>query len=177
MHANLALGVCLGWWVQHHNRHHNHPNHLELDPDILRRVAVFAPEQAEQRSGLARFLARNQRYLFFPLLGLEAVVLRLAGLIALHRRAIRRPWLEGGLLLAHVTLYLGAVLMLLPLPAAALFLAVHQGLLGYLLGLGFAVNHKGCPPAPAGSGAGWSGRCSPPGRCRPDCWATSSTAG
>lgn len=153
VHANLALGVCFGWWVQHHNRHHNHPNHLDLDPDILRRVAVFAPEQAGQRSGLAHFLARNQRHLFFPLLGLEAVVLRIAGLIALRRRAIRRPWLEGGLLLTHVTLYLGAVLVLLPLPAAALFLAVHQGLLGYLLGLGFAVNHKGLPTRTGGE---WS---------------------
>ncbi|MFI1937053.1 fatty acid desaturase family protein [Streptomyces purpureus] len=145
LHGNLLLGVSFGWWVQHHTRHHNHPNHLELDPDILRRVAVFAPEQAEQRTGFARFLARNQRHLFFPLLGLEAVVLRIAGLIALHRRAIRHPLLEGGLLAAHALLYLTAVFTLLPVADALLFLAVHQVLLGYLLGLGFAVNHKGLP--------------------------------
>jgi fatty acid desaturase len=145
VHGNLMLGVCFGWWVQHHNRHHNHPNHLELDPDILRRVAVFAPEQAQDRQGFARFLAANQRYLFFPLLGLEAVVLRIAGVIALCRRAVRRPWLEGGLLVLHAVLFFGALFLLLPWPSALLFLAVHQVLLGYLLGLAFAVNHKGLP--------------------------------
>ncbi|MER7001067.1 acyl-CoA desaturase [Streptomyces sp. NPDC000410] len=145
IHGNLMLGVCFGWWVQHHNRHHNHPNHLELDPDILRRVAVFAPEQAQDRKGFARFLAANQRYLFFPLLGLEAVVLRIAGIIALRRRAIRRPLLEGGLMALHAVLFFGAVFLILPWPTALLFLAVHQGLLGYLLGLGFAINHKGLP--------------------------------
>ncbi len=139
------LGVCFGWWVQHHNRHHNHPNHLELDPDILRRVAVFAPEQAQDREGFAATLAANQRYLFFPLLGLEALVLRIAGVIALRRRALGEPLLEGGLMVLHAVLFFGALFVLLPWPSVLLFLAVHQVLLGYLLGLGFAVNHKGLP--------------------------------
>ncbi|KUL25758.1 fatty acid desaturase family protein [Streptomyces regalis] len=145
IHGNLMLGVCFGWWEQHHNRHHNHPNHLELDPDILRRVAIFAPEQAQDRKGFARFLAANQRYLFFPLLGLEAVVLRIAGVIALRRRAVRQPLLEGGLMALHAVMFFGALFLLLPWSSALLFLAVHQVLLGYLLGLAFAVNHKGLP--------------------------------
>ncbi|MFF0970370.1 fatty acid desaturase family protein [Streptomyces sp. NPDC003703] len=153
IHGNLMLGVCFGWWVQHHNRHHNHPNHLELDPDILRRVAIFAPEQAQQRTGFARFLAANQRYLFFPLLGLESVVLRIAGVIALRRRAVRRPWLEGGLMALHAVLFFGALFWLLPWQGALLFIAVHQVLLGYLLGLAFAVNHKGLPTRTGGE---WS---------------------
>ncbi|MBG0854184.1 acyl-CoA desaturase [Streptomyces spinoverrucosus] len=153
IHGNLMLGVCFGWWVQHHNRHHNHPNHLELDPDIRRRAAVFAPEQARERTGLARFLATHQRHLFFPLLGLEAVVLRIAGVIALRRRAVRRPWLEGGLMAAHAAMFFGALIWLLPWTGVLLFLAVHQGLLGYLLGLGFAINHKGLPTR---TGAEWT---------------------
>lgn len=153
IHGNLMLGVCFGWWVQHHNRHHNHPNHLELDPDILRRTAIFAPEQARDRKGLARFVAAHQRHLFFPLLGLEGVVLRVAGVIALRRRAVRRPWLEGGLMALHAVLFFGALLVLLPWPSVLLFLAVHQGVLGYLLGLAFAVNHKGLPTRVGGE---WS---------------------
>ncbi|MFG2126839.1 fatty acid desaturase family protein [Streptomyces sp. NPDC048751] len=153
IHGNLMLGVCFGWWVQHHNRHHNHPNHLELDPDILRRTAIFAPEQARDRKGLARFVAAHQRHLFFPLLGLEGVVLRVAGVIALRRRAVRRPWLEGGLMALHAVLFFGALFVLLPWPSVLLFLAVHQGVLGYLLGLAFAVNHKGLPTRVGGE---WS---------------------
>jgi fatty acid desaturase len=53
----------------------------------------------------------------------------------------------------HGVLFFGALFWLLPWPGVLLFLAVHQGLLGYLLGLAFAVNHKGLPTRTGGE---WS---------------------
>ena len=32
LHGNVLIGVSNGWWVNHHNRHHSNPNHLDLRP-------------------------------------------------------------------------------------------------------------------------------------------------
>ena len=32
--GNLVIGWSLSWWVDKHNRHHAHPNELDVDPDI-----------------------------------------------------------------------------------------------------------------------------------------------
>ncbi|MCU1617045.1 MAG: fatty acid desaturase [Frankiales bacterium] len=34
VHCNLVVGLSMGWWLDKHNRHHAHPNHTELDPDV-----------------------------------------------------------------------------------------------------------------------------------------------
>jgi fatty acid desaturase len=44
LHGNLLTGVSFGWWVGHHTKHHNYPNNLSLDPDIIRRQVIFDPE-------------------------------------------------------------------------------------------------------------------------------------
>jgi fatty acid desaturase len=32
--GNLGIGMSYGWWMDKHTRHHNHPNHDDLDPDV-----------------------------------------------------------------------------------------------------------------------------------------------
>jgi hypothetical protein len=32
--ANLLIGLSYSWWIDKHNRHHAHPNHVDHDPDI-----------------------------------------------------------------------------------------------------------------------------------------------
>jgi fatty acid desaturase len=32
--ANLTVGMSYGWWMDKHTRHHNNPNHDDLDPDV-----------------------------------------------------------------------------------------------------------------------------------------------
>ncbi|MGW1213921.1 fatty acid desaturase family protein [Streptomyces sp. NPDC002499] len=145
LHGNLALGFSYGWWMSHHTKHHNHPNHLDLDPDILRRVVAFSPRQADGVSRLRTFVIDRQAALFFPLLGLESVGLRVGSVIAIRRGVPRRPRLELALLAVHAVAYLAVVfLTLAPLTAVA-FVAVHQGLFGFYLGCVFAPNHKGMP--------------------------------
>jgi fatty acid desaturase len=143
VHGNLAIGLSYGWWVDKHNRHHAHPNQEGKDPDIRVRAVAFTGEQARARHGLTRFIARHQRYLFFPLLLLEGVQLHVASVGALVGRGLRHRSWEILLLGLHVTGYLTVVLLVLPPVKAVVFIAVQQALFGLYLGCAFAPNHKG----------------------------------
>jgi len=143
LHGNLAIGLSYGWWVDKHNRHHAHPNQEDKDPDIDIGALAFTHGQARAKRGPARFIARHQRYLFFPLLLLEAVQLHVASFRAVGQPAMRNRRWEALMLGLHVVGYLGAVLLVLPPGKAIAFVAVQQALFGLYLGCSFAPNHKG----------------------------------
>jgi fatty acid desaturase len=146
LHGNLAIGLSYGWWVDKHNRHHAHPNTEGKDPDIGIGALAFTAQQADAKRGLVtRFIARHQRYLFFPLLLLEAVQLHVASVQALARRGLRHRTWEALLLGIHAAGYLAALLLVLSPLKAAVFLVVQQALFGLYLGSSFAPNHKGMP--------------------------------
>jgi fatty acid desaturase len=143
--ANLGVGMSYGWWMDKHTRHHNNPNHDDLDPDVAPEVLIWATESALGRRGLKGFITRHQAALFFPLLTLLAVDLKVSSVKALFNGTVRRPGLESGLLILHAAGYLSAPLVVLsPLQVIA-FLLVHQALFGVYLGMTFAPNHKGMP--------------------------------
>jgi len=143
--ANIAVGMSYGWWMDKHTRHHNHPNDTELDPDVAPEVLVWSREQAASRRGIAAFVTRWQAWLFFPLLTLLAVDLRVSSVKALIRGDVKQRGLEWVLLAFHLVAYLSVLLIVLsPLQALA-FLVVHQALFGVYLGMTFAPNHKGMP--------------------------------
>jgi fatty acid desaturase len=144
-HGNLAIGLSYGWWVDKHNRHHVHPNQEGKDPDIAIRALAFSVEQSTRKRGIARFVARRQRLLLFPLLMFEAVQLHTASVRALLRRGLRHRSWEGLLLLVHIVGYLTIVFLVVSPIKAIAFIAVQQALFGLYLGLSFAPNHKGMP--------------------------------
>jgi fatty acid desaturase len=143
--ANLLIGLSYSWWIDKHNRHHANPNHVDRDPDISAGGVVFTEAQARaRRNSIGRWLARHQAALFFPMLLLEGVALRIASIKALLARpADRTLRLESVLLGAHILGYLAAVFLVLPLGQAVAFIAVQQGLFGVYLGCSFAPAHKG----------------------------------
>ena len=145
--ANLLIGLSYSWWIEKHNRHHANPNHVGRDPDIVAGGVVFTRAQARaRRSSLGRWVARHQAALFFPMLLLEGVALRIASIRALYARPVdstRR--VESVLLGVHIVGYLVAVFLVLPPAQAAAFIAVQQGLFGVYLGCSFAPAHKGMP--------------------------------
>ncbi|MCF6526504.1 acyl-CoA desaturase [Streptomyces sp. JJ36] len=143
--GNLGIGMSYGWWMHKHTRHHANPNHEELDPDVAPDILLWSRDQARAARGLPRFLGRHQAVLFFPLLTLEGFNLHLSGIRALRAPWLKRPVLEGTLLLAHLAGYLAALFTVLPAGAALLFLCVHQAVFGVYLGCLFAPNHKGMP--------------------------------
>jgi fatty acid desaturase len=139
--GNLGIGMSYGYWMVKHARHHANPNHDDLDPDVGPGVLVWSREAARGRG----FLTRHQAWFWIPLLTLLGISLKKDSVAALLDGTVKRRRLEGGLLVAHAVLYLGAVLTVLnPLQAVA-FVVVHQALFGVYLGLTFAPNHKGMP--------------------------------
>jgi fatty acid desaturase len=121
-----------------------------MDPDIKVGALAFTAEQAAAKRGLVRFIAGHQRYLFFPLLSLEAVQLHLSSARALAGRGLRNRSWEAVLLGMHIVGYLAAVLLVLSPAKAVVFIVVQQGLFGVYLGCSFAPNHKGMPVLAAG---------------------------
>ncbi|MFD0576229.1 fatty acid desaturase family protein [Dactylosporangium darangshiense] len=143
--AGTLVGMSYGWWMDKHTRHHNNPNHDDLDPDVAPEVLIWAAESAVGRRGLAGFITRHQAGLFFPLLTLLAIDLKVSSVKALRNGTVKRRGLEGALLALHAVAYLAALLIVLsPLQALA-FALVHQALFGVYLGMTFAPNHKGMP--------------------------------
>jgi len=144
--GNLGVGMSYGWWMDKHTRHHNNPNHDDLDPDVAPEVLIWATESAWGRRGLKGFITRHQAGLFFPLLTLLGLDLKISSVKALMRNeAIKNRRLEAGLLVVHAICYLTALIVVLsPLQALAFFV-VHQALFGVYLGMTFAPNHKGMP--------------------------------
>ena len=141
--GTLLIGMSFSWWVGKHNRHHSHPNQVDADPDIGAGVLVWTPEQAAARRGLGKVLARQQGFLFFPLLLLEALNLQVSSVRAVLGGAGRRRRTEAVLLATHFAAGLTLVLLVLSPLRAVLFLLVQQGLFGLYLGCAFAPNHKG----------------------------------
>ena len=146
VHGNLAVGLSFGWWLDKHNRHHAHPNHAELDPDVEPAgPLVFLAGQDAGRRGLAAWATRHQAFLFFPVLLLEGLNLHVASIQALRERPLGARWVEGSLLAVHLTAFVAAPFLVLTFWQALAFLAIHQAVFGFYMGCSFAPNHKGMP--------------------------------
>ncbi|KUL50140.1 MULTISPECIES: fatty acid desaturase family protein [Streptomyces] len=142
-HANFVNGVSFGWWVNHHNRHHSNPNHLDMDPDIGRRTAIFDLKQYASRTGVQRFIVRYQSVLFFVLLVLESFKMHKTAVKSIRQGLTKRPVLESTLLLLRAAIYLTCVFTVLSPVLAVAFILVQQATLGVYFGMIFAPNHKG----------------------------------
>ncbi|WOP19353.1 acyl-CoA desaturase [Raineyella sp. LH-20] len=141
--ANVVLGVSFGYWNDKHDRHHANPNHEGLDPDVAEGVITWSERQQAKKTGLGLWMARHQAGLFFPLLTFQGWLLQLEGIRWLQRRPRGTRWVEALLLTLHYVLYVGLLLWLFsPLQALA-FLAIQQGIWGFMLASVFAPNHKG----------------------------------
>jgi fatty acid desaturase len=144
LHGGL-IGMSYEWWVGKHSRHHANPNHEDEDPDVAIPMLAFSREQATEKRGFYRWMAKYQAFLFFPLLTLEGLSLHWEGIRAIYRREVKSTWLESALLAVHVIGYLTAVFWVLSPLQAVVFIAVHQGVWGIYMGCSFAPNHKGMP--------------------------------
>jgi fatty acid desaturase len=143
--GNLAISMSYGWWMDKHTRHHNNPNHDDLDPDVAPDVLVWTTDAARRQRGVKGFIARNQAYLFFPLLTLLGLSLRKSSFQALRAGSVKHGKLEATLLITHIAAYLAALLLVLNPVQALVFFLVHHALFGVYLGMTFAPNHKGMP--------------------------------
>ena len=120
--------MSYGWWVAKHNAHHAHPNDLETDPDVGVGAFVWDADQARARTGMASWLTRHQAALFFPMLTLEALNLRVSSVQAVARPGLRYRKTEALLLLGHLALYVALLITTLTWLQALVFLARPPGL-------------------------------------------------
>lgn len=139
----FLLALERSWWIDKHNRHHNNPNHLELDPDADFPILAFTKEQALKKKGFFKFVVKYQAFLFYPMLLLEGLGLRLAGIQYLLANKIKYPVIEPLFMVGHVVVYFGLLLIFLSGWHAVFFIIIHQALFGLFLGSAFAPNHKG----------------------------------
>ncbi|MBA3742271.1 MAG: acyl-CoA desaturase [Sporichthya sp.] len=138
--GDLITGVGSRWWVDKHNRHHANPNVVGRDPDVDPGALVWTSEQvADRRTRFSLWASRHQARLFFPLLLAEALNLTVTSFLAARRGRDRL------LLCLHIAVYFGGLALMLGPGRAAVFVLIHQGLLGLHLGCSFAPNHKGMP--------------------------------
>ncbi|PZC48841.1 MAG: Fatty acid desaturase [Chloroflexi bacterium] len=145
--ASLAICFLLAlersWWIDKHGRHHNNPNHLTLDPDAELPMLAFTEGQALSKRGLYKIIVKRQAFLFYPLLLLEGLGLRLAGLIYILSNKVKYPVAEPLLMISHFAVYFGLLFFFLGAWNTLIFFLVHQGIFGFIVGSAFAPNHKG----------------------------------
>ncbi|MET9644986.1 fatty acid desaturase family protein [Streptomyces syringium] len=143
IHSDLLLGMSYAWWNDKHNRHHANPNHIDKDPDVGVGALVWTRRQAAQREGFARWLTRHQARLFFPMLLLEGLNLKVSSVRDLKRQEAGGRRVEATLLTLHLLGYVTLLLSSMSLGKALVFALLHHALFGLHLGMVFAPNHKG----------------------------------
>jgi fatty acid desaturase len=141
--AGFFLGFSRGWWFESHNKHHARPNDLELDPDTMLYVVNFTEQQSATRTGLLRRLTKLQAYYFFPMMALEGIGAHIVSIVFLVNGQGRYRLVETVSLAAHMALYVGLLLLAMPVGHAVAFMVVHHALAGLYMGAVFAPNHKG----------------------------------
>jgi fatty acid desaturase len=144
------VGLSYASWMEQHRRHHANPNHEDDDPDIHIPAIAFTTEQAAERRGFFRWMAKYQAFLFFPLLLLEGFSLHVSSVRALRRKDLKGRWVEVCLLVGHFSAYLTAVFLVLSPLTGIVFILVHQCLWGVYMGCSFAPGHKGMPTVTSG---------------------------
>ena len=144
--ADLVVGISYSWWMSKHSRHHANPNTIDKDPDVDTDFIVFHPEAAVGLTGVTKFMAHRQGFLFFPVLLLEG--------INLHRHAFKTVFSKGRvdkraleivLLTVRNVGYVTVVFTFMPLGMAFAFLGVQLAIFGLYMGASFAPNHIGMP--------------------------------
>jgi fatty acid desaturase len=141
----LFVGVSGELWVRTHNQHHANPNNIDLDPDIDTPLIAFTREEACRKQGIARFIAKYQAYLFFPITCLLAFSQHIRGIQFLLQKQGKHTAAEALCMAIHFVVYFGLLVYFLALWQAVLFVVIHQGLHGLYLASVFAPNHKGMP--------------------------------
>jgi len=150
--ADLVVGISYSWWMSKHSRHHGNPNTAGRDPDVETDFIIFQEEEARGLTGLTKWLAKRQGYLFFPVLMLEGINLhRHAFITVFSKGKVDKRALEIVLLTVRNVGYVAVLFSFMPLGMAFAFLGVQLAVFGLYMGSSFAPNHIGMPILPKGS--------------------------
>jgi len=150
--ADLVVGISYSWWMSKHSRHHANPNTVDKDPDVETDFIIFQKEKATGLTGITKFMAHRQGYLFFPVLIFEGINLhRHAFQTVFSKGKVDKRALEIVLLTVRNVGYVAVLFSFMPLGMAFAFLGVQLAIFGLYMGASFAPNHKGMPILPRDS--------------------------
>ena len=150
--ADLVVGISYSWWMSKHSKHHANPNTVDKDPDVEPDFIIFQREHAAGLTGIKRYMAHRQGYLFFPALLLEGLNLHVQAFKTVFSKGrVDKRALEIVLLTVRNVGYLAVIFSFLPLGMAFAFLGVQLAIFGLYMGASFAPNHKGMPLLPRGA--------------------------
>jgi fatty acid desaturase len=141
--GNFLVGWSWSWWIDKHNRHHGHPNQVDLDPDIEVPFLAFTKEAALSKRGFLRFTVKYQAFLILPLELLAALSFLIFSVRFLLEKKAKYPVAELLVIAVHYGLYLGLLFSQLSIGQAVVFILIHRALFGLYLGSVAAPNHKG----------------------------------
>ncbi len=145
--VGFLMSLVPSWWHDKHNvKHHSKPNQIGKDSDIDVTILAFNERTALEKTGLHRFIVRNQAFLFYPFLCLTSLSFLGAGIYyMLTGGKVKHTVVEPLLVVAHLAAYFGLLFTLLEPWHAVLFFVVNHGVTGLYMGSVFAPNHKGMP--------------------------------
>ena len=98
-----------------------------------------------ERRGPLRTLTAYQAFFFFPLLFLLGFSAHVTSISYLARKGGRYRSIEVALLVAHASIYIAALVLLLGPWLALVVIVIHKCTGGFYLASVFAPNHKGMP--------------------------------
>ena len=142
-------GLSYSWWMGKHTKHHQAPNQIGTDPDIIGGPIAFTPATAAARTGWRAGFTRRQGWLFFPLLMFEGAALHIASITMLvTARGQKHRFVELAAIVLRIAVGIVLPLVFMPFGIAVAFIGLQLALFGLMLGGTFATNHKGMPLVP-----------------------------
>ena len=143
---NLGLGLSHLWWEHQHGLHHDHPNNIDLDPDMDRPFLAYSPEQLKNKGPIQKLLIKHQAYLYFLFMMLGLLVSRFYNIhFLVKNKNIKYRLLEIVGITTHTLIYFILIISVFGLRNGIIFTATYHAIAGLLFGLLFAPNHKGMP--------------------------------
>lgn len=142
----LAFTVATGYgnWKVSHDRHHANPNQDGFDPDVEVPFS-FTPERIKNSTGLARTIAKNQAYLYYPLGVFTSLSLRFKKMTYFQENWGPKIYREVALFVASIIIHFSLPILLFGPIKGLAFLAIVTLVEGFYLFNVFAPNHKGMP--------------------------------
>lgn len=141
--GNFLLAASRDYWIDKHERHHDEPNDIDLDPDVQLPFVIFDPSQMDQRKRWLHPLIRHQGLVFFSVLPLQAFNIIGQSMRFLWKSRGKQWRIEMGVILLHLGLYCSLLFLQLTVVQAVTFIVIHRGLFGVMNSFLFANNHKG----------------------------------
>lgn len=142
----LAFTVATGYgnWKVSHDRHHANPNQEGFDPDVEVPFS-FTPERIKNSKGLARKIAKNQAYLYYPLGVFTSLSLRFKKMSYFQENWGPKVYPEFSLFVISIILHFGIPILFFGPIKGLIFLLIVTMVEGFYLFNVFAPNHKGMP--------------------------------